>query len=550
MPPRKGKPLDLASAFDTFGQKLIDSASTPNINRYKPMPHQDLFHKAQTRHRAVTGGNQSGKTYSTTADDVLTAIRRHPHRQHLFADRPLRGRVITVDFDRGIEQVVLPYWQQMLPPSALINGSWTDSYSPSQHLLTLADGGQVSFMSYEQDPDKFQGVWLDWVHFDEEPPKPIWAESMVRLLRTGGCWTLSMTPVQQMEWVQDDVLDPAREGLLPDVSVWDLDTRKNIHLSQTQIAELEATLTEDEKKVRFEGQHLNHSLVFGEFTRKYPNVIPQQPLARFRPSWRWQVFEHMDHGYANPSSWQWTAVHEDGSIVTLAVLYQDHVIVQEWARRVHAVRDLFREAFDDDSWTPVATFGDPSIGQQNNGITGLTVQQEYARHGVGIATDGIVKARASNQMFGLNRMHTYLALRPIEAGPAASNGELGMPWWQIMENADSMDGFEVNNQALITELRKARKPKQTLKQQEVKNTSEEIRDKDNHAIDAAKYLFMSVPDLRPVRFQTVEGEIPDYAYQTLRPAATAIASHDQAYATISSDRRGSRSDDYDALEGA
>jgi len=64
-------------------------------------------------------------------------------------------------------------------------------------------------------------------------------------------------------------------------------------------------------------------------------------------------------------------------------------------------------------------------------------------------------------------------------------------------------------------------------------------------------MFMMQPDLRPIRFQTEEGEVPDWMLSTLRPAATAIYSTDQAYATISSDNyRGSRSDEYDALEGA
>lgn len=540
---QRGRQHDLGEALAQFGQRLEQASHAPNINRYKPMPEQDIFHKVQTRHRVVTGGNQSGKSYSSTADDVLTQLRRHPHRQHLYADRPLRGRVIATDFDRGIGQVVLPYWQQMLPPSALVNGAWEDSYSKAERMLTLADGGQVSFMSYEQDPDKFQGVWLDWLHFDEEPPVPIWREGQVRLLKTGGCWTVSMTPVQQMEWLQDEVIDPAEDGLLPDVTVVHLDTRKNIHLSPTAITELESNLTEEQKRVRFQGQYLSGSLVFPEFERKYPNVIPQQRVSRFRPELGWIIYESMDYGYANPTAWIWTAVNEDGSIVVFDMMYEDHVTIEEWARRVLAKRAEIREALDDPDWMPALTCGDPSIGAENNGQTGVTNQQSYASHGVGIATKGLTATRSGNQNIGLDRFHTYLRHRPYAAGPSRSTGEYGEPWLQVTENCTW----------LISEIRKARKPKQTLKQAEVKNNTEQIRDKDNHAIDAEKYLFMMLPDLRPPKFQTVEEtEIPGVVRDQLRPAGVMPQTHDDAWrATISSDTRGRRaSDDYSLLEGA
>lgn len=546
------KSPELADAIGEFGAQLIRASHKPNINRYTPLPAQEIFHKTQTRHRVVKGGNRGGKTFSSVADDVLVALRRHPYRQHLYPDRPLIGRFIGVDFERGIAQGALPLFQQFMPPSALINGAWEDSYRASERMLYLADGGKISFMSYEQDPDKFQIVALDWVHFDEEPPKPIYDESRLRLLDSDGCMSISMTPVQQMEWLQDEVIEPALDGTLANWSVVDLDTRDNIHLSQRAVAELGEGLSEDQKKIRYEGQYLSGSLVFPEFSRKFPNVIPQQPISRFRPELGWQIFESMDYGYANPTSWEWTAVHHDGSIVTLIVLYQAQVVIEQWAARVHHVRGVIREALGDPDWMPAMTVGDPSIGQKNNGQSGLTNQQAYAQLGIGIATEGIVGIRTGNQNVGLDRMHTYLRLRPAAAGPSSGNGMYEMPWWQIMENDTDFGEFPANNQALISELRKARKPKQTLKTAEVQNVSEAIRDKDNHAIDAAKYLFMMLPDLRPEQFRDLDvSAVPGLVIAQTRAAGPPPATHEEAwYATNSTDtsRRGAST--YSQLEGS
>jgi phage terminase large subunit-like protein len=537
------RPPSLEEALGAFGQRLQQAATKPSINHYKPMPEQEIFHKLQTRHRLILGGNRGGKTFSSTADDVLVQLRRHPYRQHLYPERPLVGRFIGVDFERGVMQGAIPLFQQLVPPSKLRGGAWDTAFRPSEMMLYFEDGGRVSFMSYEQDPNKFQIVALDWVHFDEEPPKPIFDESRLRLLDSGGTMTISMTPVQQMEWIEDEIIDKVADGHLSEWSVTRLDTRKNIHLHEGAREELTQVLSEDEQKLRFEGQYLGKSLVFPQFRQVYPYIIPSQPLSRWRPDLGWQIWESMDYGLSNPTSWNWTATHYDGSVVVFKVIAAADVVVSQWAQIVHEMRQQIRDALGDASWQPAGTFGDPAIGQKNQaaGASAMSVQQLYAMHGIGIATNGIVKARSANQNFGLDRFRTYLMARPHAAGPAASTGELGAPWLQLTEDASK----------LAAEMRKARRPKQTLKQQEVANPKEEIRDKDNHSIDAEKYLFMSIPDLRPQRFQDLdEGGIPAEAYAAMRPAGSYIATHDDAFhATISSDRRSTDASSYSSLEG-
>jgi phage terminase large subunit-like protein len=548
--PRPRKQLTAAEAIEQFGTRLAEVRTKPNINRYKPMPQQEIFHMSQCKNRIEFGGNRSGKTYSGIADDVLVLLRRHPYRQHLYADRPLRLRFIGVDFDRGIDQAAIPLFSQQIPPSALINGSWEDSYSRADHMLRLDDTSTVSFMSYEQDPNKFQAVSLDHIHFDEEPPEPIFRESRLRLLDTNGTWTMTETPVMQLEWVQDELIEPWEAGLSPDLDVIYLDTRDNIHLTAEALDQVTAGMSEEEKLVRLEGKYPpGKSMVFPEFSRKPPFIIPHELFVQqVRQDLRnWTFYESMDYGYVNPTAWIWTAVHQDGSIVTFHVRYAPRVFIEDWARlvlqtRVNLARQFgiseseFRERMG-------GTFGDPAIEKGANGETGRTVQQAYALAGVYIGTNGLYAARAGNANVGLDHMHKYLSIRPPEAGIPASTGQPGpQPWWQITDAGEEWD--HAQNTALQDEMKKARTPRQTLKQAEVKNQSEQIRDKDNHAIDAQKYLFMMTHELRPVQFRT---EASDFAKQFQANYGVASAPpptvHDDFDASLSA-----TTTDYSSLE--
>lgn len=528
--PRKPA-VDAAAIIEGFGAQLINAEAKPNIYRYVPMPHQDLFHQSLVKNRLVMGGNRGGKTFSTIADDCLILLRRHPYRNHMYADRPRRLRFIGVDFERGVDQTALPYFSQLIPPSYLIDGAWEKSYRKAEHMLYLADGSTVSFMSYEQDPNKFQSVSLDHIHFDEEPPKPIFDESVLRVLDTGGTLTISETPVEQMEWLQDDILDPINEGTLTTWAHFELDTRQNIHLPVAELQELEAGMTEHEKTIRLAGQYDNSSsMVFPEFTRKYPNVIPAEA---FNPRYNrddWRFYRSMDHGFANPTAWGWHAAHLDGTIITFELLYGSGVFVEQWAKAVLAKDREIAERFGfEPDWHPEVCVGDPAISQRNQAAGNVaTIQQAYAQAGVPIFTGGIVKSRTGNQNFGLDKFHQYLRNRPLRAGASAATGEFGEPWWQITENCSP----------LIDEMKKARKPKQTLKAAEQKNISEEIRDKDNHAIDAVKYFFMATHELRPIEYVDESDEAAFHAQmERLQASRTAPTTHREAFDIAMNHRR-------------
>jgi phage terminase large subunit-like protein len=69
------------------------------------------------------------------------------------------------------------------------------------------------FKSYDQRREAFQGMELDVVWLDEEPPLEIYTECLIRTMTTNGCVMLTFTPLLGLSRV---VLEFLKEGKLPD----------------------------------------------------------------------------------------------------------------------------------------------------------------------------------------------------------------------------------------------------------------------------------------------------------------------------------------------
>src|SRR5215216_2210371 len=86
---------------------LKNAAQKPNVLSYIPnSPTHQLFHKSTKVGRILRGGNRSGKSVAGTVESVRRSIGKHPDQ--VTHDLPTRGRIVTVDKDAGINQIILP----------------------------------------------------------------------------------------------------------------------------------------------------------------------------------------------------------------------------------------------------------------------------------------------------------------------------------------------------------------------------------------------------------------------------------------------------------
>ena len=444
--------LTLDELTKSVGAGLLTVARKPNIYNYVPHEKQKRFHRSRAKGRLYVGGNRSGKTVGGITEDVYHAIGRHPNRR--VKEPPTFGRIITVDFLKGAEEIIIPQLKQWMPPSELINGSWDDSYSKKYHKLTLANGSQIEIMSHEQDLEAFAGTSRDWLHVDEECPKAIFTESKTRLVDVGGSWWITMTPIDGMTWVYDDIFMPSMEGSDTAIDIIIVDMAENPYVGKDEREAYLAGLDDEDKKIRGKGEFVAlGGLILHQFNYK------MHVVEHILPPFEWEWWASIDHGIANPTAVMYHAVNPAGNVYTFGEHYKSDMTIKQHADRIKEINEDFRK-------DPDIYIGDPAM-RQRNAVTGHSIQIEYGLHDINVAM-------ANNAVgAGLDKMNEYLR-----------QGR-----WIISENCPN----------LLKEIRKYRRKKYASpKLADQNNKREEPRKKDDHAIDSCRYLFSFMPELKPM----------------------------------------------------
>lgn len=378
---------------------------------------------------------------------------RHPYQ--VVPPAPTYGRVVAVDFLNGVEKIVKPEIARWIPPSELVNGSWEDSFNKELRTLTLENGSNIEFMSYDQDTDKFAGTSRDWVWLDEEMPREIYVECWLRLLDRRGVLWMTLTPLDGMSsWIYDEIYVASRTD--PKIDVFHVDITDNPYLNQIEIEAIFSGLTDEEREARAHGKFVQlGGLIYKMFSDK--NII--DPL---HPPEDWMHVAGMDHGFANPTAWLWVAIDPLGRIVVYDEYYKSGQIISYHAEKVHEMNALHERE-------PDYYVGDPSI-RNTDPITGTSVLIEYVNHGIPIVLgNNDVKA-------GIDQV----AKRLIGIGEAPNN----IPELYITRNCVHT----------IREHERYRWRKwATRAAREEKNKPEEPVKRDDHTCDALRYVVASRP---------------------------------------------------------
>lgn len=454
MPAPKQKYKSNAELLKAISSGFKSAAARPNVYGYRPHERQVEFHSSPHKGRLFLGGNRSGKTVAGAVEAIWWATRTHPYLDLSRWAEPLRGRVVSVDFLNGVEKIVRPEVARWCPTSALKGGSWETAYSKELRTLSFENGSFIEFMSYDQDLDKFAGTSRHFVWFDEEPPQAVFEENMMRLIDTGGQWWITMTPVEGMTWIYDDVYLKWEKKEVDHIHVVKVDMSQNPHLNQGEIDIFMSQLAEDEVKARKEGRFISSGgLIYKNFSDK--NIV--EP---FKPPVEWMHVAAMDHGFRNPTAWLWAAINPEGHIYIYDEHYESDKIVSYHAQKVHEINAIHERA-------PDYYVGDPSI-RNTDPITGTSILLEYMEYGVPIMLGN------NDQRAGINRVTRYI-------------GDDGIPPRLFITS---------NCVNLLSEIRRLRwQVWADKKSRRDKNFKEEQHKKYDHACDAMRYLISSRPEM-------------------------------------------------------
>lgn len=451
----KNSMLTFSDAFKQLSESLRTQANRPNLLGYEPHEKQHIFHSSTSKKKLYIGGNRSGKTTGGIVEDLYWASGRHPYRET--PKGGVRGRIVSVDFINGINKIIIPELKRWCVTSDLRGGSWDTAYDKFERVLNFANGSFIELMSYDQDLDKFAGTSRHFVHFDEEPPQDIFTENTARLVDTGGSYWITMTPVEGMTWVYDTIYEP---GISEDsgITVVEVSMTENPHLDSEAVQDFLDSLDPDERKAREKGQFVQ----LGGLVYKSFDTSMHVSKSGWRPSKDHLVVCSLDHGFHNPTAALWHAVSQDGEVVTF---YEHYVSGQTVPWHAAQINRINQEVLN---LQPDLYIADPSI-RNTQPISGTSIHLEYLTRGIPFTLGN------NDVVAGINRVSQYLKLRN------------GKPMWVITEDCPN----------LIKEMRRYRwKTYASKKVANANNLQEEPHKKDDHACDAARYFFMSRPDLR------------------------------------------------------
>jgi len=203
------------------------------FNPYLPKRHEKQIEAYENMKpvRVLFWGNRVGKTEWGAMEVARYLLRKHEHRE-------TKGKIEVwascPSYDVQ-EETTQPKLLKYIPESQI--KSKTHLRGKIIKSIVLKNGNRLSFKSYEQGREKFQGAGKRLIWFDEEPPKSIYEEAFVR--QEAGVQLdiiMTMTPINGMTWVYDDLYKATdNQDLFVSEAGWD----DNPYLLESQKEQME-----------------------------------------------------------------------------------------------------------------------------------------------------------------------------------------------------------------------------------------------------------------------------------------------------------------------
>ncbi len=359
---------------------------------------QLAFHRCKKRNRWVFGGNRSGKTECGAVEAIWMARGCHPYRKN---KRDVFGWVVSLSqqVQRDVAQSKILYY---LPPAWIADIVMLSGRKDSpaggvidQIKIKNVFGGisTIGFKSCDQGREKFQGSSLDFVWFDEEPPRDVYEECVMRVMDRRGDIFGTMTPLKGMTFIYGEIYLNRRNN--PEVWSEFMCWEDNPFLPRAEIKLMESSLDARSLDSRRYGKFSEgEGLVYPEFDPAV-HVIPP-----FAVPAEWQDAISIDPGLNNPLSAHWYAVDWDGNVYVVAEHFAAGRDVEFHAR---SIKDICRSlGWKCDEKGRYAALIDSAAGQRTLAAS-KSVAELFCDSGI------IVDTKVNKDVFaGICRVKEYL----------------------------------------------------------------------------------------------------------------------------------------------
>jgi phage terminase large subunit-like protein len=385
--------------LETYEKALKDNP----LLGYRPHPKQHEFHASSARKKAFLGGNRSGKTTAGILDGLIQCVDRDCLPDHLLQykkwDPPFYGRIVVPSFDL-LQAVAFQKIREWCPKDQFAGGGFDKAFEKTNRVLRFKNGSWFDFKTFDQDVDKHSGAALHRVHFDEEPPRAIRNENMMRLIDYGGDELFTMTPVLGMSWMYDVIWDPWTKGALENAIVVVVDMDDNPYLSTETKREALEGLSKAEREARKSGRFVHFAgMIYDEFSRM-THVIPEVEQVPANA----EVYVGIDPGMRHMAAVVWAYLTADGTMVVFDELALQGYTVKRVAESIKQINMRWGQRTGSGAVVPLQPRWyviDPSARNIMH-QTGRSDQMEFTDH-------GIVTILAQNSVTaGINRVKERL----------------------------------------------------------------------------------------------------------------------------------------------
>ena len=293
------------------------------------------FHKSKKRNRWVFGGNRSGKTECGAVECVYMARGIHPYRENR---KDAQGWVVSLSgqVQRDVAQKKILHY---------LRRDWIDEVVMASGRKDAPESGVIDFIrvknvfggisvigfkSCDQGREKFQGASLDFVWFDEEPPKDIYVECRMRVMDKKGDIFGTMTPLKGLTFVYNEIYLNKQND--PEIWCEFMDWSDNPYLDKSEVETLEGCMDERTLQSRKFGRFgVSEGLVYPEFEERIHVIEP------FAVPKEWQDNISIDPGLNNPLSAHWYAVDFDDNVY---VVYEHYEAGRDVDYHAEAIRRI------------------------------------------------------------------------------------------------------------------------------------------------------------------------------------------------------------------
>ncbi len=369
---------------------------------------QDTLIQASSRVpvTCAVGANQIGKTSAICAIGISWAL-----GEYLWTGEPvknlagkpvkppIRGFHGGKSFTMAHTEVTMKKYNDLLPFEAL--GIEVDKQQGrSAHRIRFpADlgGSEIKLLSYEQDPEDFEGTTWHVILWDEPPPRHAYIGTKRGGMKHHAPQIFAFTPLKE-PWLFDEIYSSPRTVHVAKPSdlrklrknsfaVVDFQLDDSPYLSREAKDEFIASLDPEEIEAR----------VFGKWTHLLGRVYKDFDQAKhvlvtsewFEQNKNWQNytgFMAIDPHDRRPFACGWGVVTPRGDVVfTDEWPNQPFHKIKSWDSNVPDYVELFKQKEKD---FPRVWFRlmDPNFGQTPKAGTGRTLVEEFDNHGVNFET--------------------------------------------------------------------------------------------------------------------------------------------------------------------